>query len=101
MTYPLRLEFTPALCDSDGVAEDGIIFPELQLGKRRPASEEIQHRRHKSPLLVAELNTSGCLDSALELKLAGLGVGGRHSGLVMCWRRCAAVTGCEITCCGL
>lgn len=72
MTYPLRLELFPALGDSDWVAEDGIILPELQLGERRPTSEEIQHGRHESLLLAAELDTSGSLDGALELKLASL-----------------------------
>lgn len=101
MTYPLRLKLLPALCDSDRVAEDSIVFPELQLGKRRPAGEEIQHGRHNSPLLVAELDASGGLDGALELELASLG-GGRHSGLLLLrGRRCATVTGCEVTCCGL
>jgi hypothetical protein len=41
-TYPLRLVLLPALCDSDGIAEDGIVRPELELGKRRPAGEEVQ-----------------------------------------------------------
>jgi len=98
-TYPLRLEFAPALCDGDGVAEDSIILPKLQFSKRGPASKEVQHGRHESLLLAAELNTSGGLDGALELELASLG--GRHSVLLLCGRRSAAVTGCEITCCGL
>jgi hypothetical protein len=99
-TIPLRLKLLPALCDGDRVTEDGIVLPELQLGKRGSASEEVQYRRHNSPLLVAELDTSGGLDGAFELKLAGLS-GRRHSGLLLCGRRCAAVTGCEVTCCGL
>lgn len=79
-TYPLRLELLPALSDGDRVCEDGIVLPELQLGKRRPASEEVEHGRDKGLLLAAELDASGGLDGALELELAGI-VGGRHSSL--------------------
>ena len=74
MTYPLRLELLPALCNGNGVAEDSIILPELKLGKRWPASEQIQHGRHKSLLLAAELDASGGLNGALELELASLSV---------------------------
>ena len=104
MTYPLRLKLLPALCDSDRVAKDSVVLPELQLGKRRPASEEVQHRRHKSLLLTAELDARSGLDGALELELASLsGAGGRHSGLLLCLcgNRRAAVAGCEVTRCGL
>jgi hypothetical protein len=97
MTYPLRLELLPALCDGDGVAEDGIVFPELQLGKRGPASEEVQDGRHDGPLLAAELDTSGGGDGALELELTGL-LGGRHSGL-LCRGSSALVAGCKVCCC--
>jgi len=70
----LRLELLPALCDGDRVSEDGIVLPELQLGKRRPSSEEVQDGRHDGLLLAAELNASGGLNGALELELAGLNV---------------------------
>jgi len=96
-TVPLRLELLPALCDGDGIAEDSIVLPELQLGERRPTSKEVQHGRHEGPLLAAELDASGGVDGALELKLASL-LGGRHSGLLYRGRS-ALVTGCEVACC--
>ena len=97
-TYPLRLELLPALRDSDRVAEDSIVLPELQLGERRPASEEVQDGRHEGPLLAAELDASGGVDGALELKLAGL-LRRRHSGLLLCGGSSVLVTGCEVACC--
>lgn len=84
VAHPLGLVLLPALGNSDGIAEDAVILPELELSERGPASEEIQDRGHNGPLIAAELDARCGLDvSALELELAN--VAGRHS-VLLCWR---------------
>jgi len=77
-TYPLRLKLLPALGYGDGVGEDGVVLPELQLGERWSAREQVKHRGDKSSLLAAEVDAGCGLDvGVFELELAG--VGGRHA----------------------
>jgi hypothetical protein len=77
----LRLKLFPALGYGDGVGEDGVVLPELQLGERWSAGEQVKHRGDKSSLLAAEVDARRGLDvGVLELELSGVG-GGRHSGV--------------------
>jgi hypothetical protein len=77
----LRLKLFPALGYGDGVGEDGVVLPELQLGERWSAGEQVKHRGDKSPLLAAEVDARRGLDvGVLELELSCVG-GGRHPGV--------------------
>jgi hypothetical protein len=51
----LRLKLFPALGYGDGVGEDGVVLPELQLGERWSAGEQVKHRGDKSSLLAPVL----------------------------------------------
>lgn len=78
----MRLKLFPALGYGDGIGEDCIVLPELELGQRWSAGEQVEHRGDKSPLLAAEVDARRGLDvGVFELKLSGVG-GGRHSGVI-------------------
>lgn len=78
-TVPLRFVLLAALRDGEGVGEEGVVFPERELGERGPAGEEVEDGADDGLLLLGELDTRGGFDvGRLDLELAVVAVGGGH-----------------------
>jgi len=59
----LRRILLPALGDGDGILEDAVVVPELELLERGTASEEVEDGAYDGLLVVVEGDTGGGLDA--------------------------------------